>query len=151
MLRVVIPEERPLMMDLDPDHQETHWIDGKWREVMEWDLLDASKVLQDVRFWWDSESHFTYREQYFFSCMRWAHVRASARTISPPPISISRTVTSRHASDGAFTLSIENNSDDSRRSIYSEVWPWWVKGWMSEIEVRLVGKNGTHRMLPTSL
>ncbi|CAD6583627.1 MAG: tetrahydrofolate synthase, partial [Tremellales sp. Tagirdzhanova-0007] len=134
VLRVIIPEGRSLRMDLDPDNSETRWVDGKRREMLEWDLLDESKVMQDVRFWWDNESHFIYPP-----------------TISPPPISISRTVTSRHASDGALTIRIENASDDSRRSIYSEIWPWWVKGWMSEIEVRLVGENGTKRNLLESI
>ena len=150
VLRVIIPEGRSLRMDLDPDNSETRWVDGKRREMLEWDLLDESKVMQDVRFWWDNESHFIYREQSFFSQCTVAHVHISAPTISPPPISISRTVTSRHASDGALTIRIENASDDSRRSIYSEIWPWWVKGWMSEIEVRLVGENGTKRMFLTS-
>jgi phosphatidylinositol glycan class T len=41
--------------------------------------------------------------------------------------------------DGVFTVTIENNDDAPREAIYSEIWPWWVKGWLSEMELRVDG------------
>lgn len=41
--------------------------------------------------------------------------------------------------DGVFTITIENNDDIERQAIYSEIWPWWVKGWISEMELRIDG------------
>lgn len=41
--------------------------------------------------------------------------------------------------DGVFTITIKNNDDSGRQAIYSEIWPWWVKGWISEMEVRANG------------
>jgi phosphatidylinositol glycan class T len=43
--------------------------------------------------------------------------------------------------DGIFTTTITNNSPTSQRATYSEIWPWWVKGWISELEVK-VKSNG---------
>ena len=60
-----------------------------------------------------------------------------ALELPTPPIVVHRTVTSPRAMDGIFTITIENNDDTPREAIYSEVWPWWVKGWMSEMELRI--------------
>jgi phosphatidylinositol glycan class T len=35
-----------------------------------------------------------------------------------------------------FAITIRNEGDESREAIYSELWPWWVKGWLHEIQVR---------------
>lgn len=43
------------------------------------------------------------------------------------------------ASDGTFTIRIRNNGNEARSAVYSEAWPWWVKGWMSEMSVTLDG------------
>lgn len=42
--------------------------------------------------------------------------------------------------DGVFTVTIRNNADIDREAIYSEIWPWWVKGWISEMQVRINGQ-----------
>jgi phosphatidylinositol glycan class T len=42
--------------------------------------------------------------------------------------------------DGIFTITIRNNADIDREAIYSEIWPWWVKGWISEMQVRIDGQ-----------
>lgn len=52
-----------------------------------------------------------------------------------------RTVTAPRASDGTFTIRFSNAGDESRRAVYSEVWPWWVKGWISEISLRVDGPD----------
>ena len=48
-----------------------------------------------------------------------------------------RTIVNKHASDGTIALSIRNEADSTRPVVYSEVWPWWVKGWVSEMELRI--------------
>nr|XP_019044960.1 hypothetical protein I302_06876 [Kwoniella bestiolae CBS 10118]OCF23890.1 hypothetical protein I302_06876 [Kwoniella bestiolae CBS 10118] len=101
--------------------EKKEWIDGKSRTVVEWDLSNAELTGNDIQFWWDGENVYHY-----------------PRNIPPPPITISRTVVDKLASDGTFQITISNSDDFERRAIYSEIWPWWVKGWMSEIEL-LVG------------
>ena len=71
-----------------------------------------------------------------------------ARHFTPPPVVISRSVTSPHASDGTFLIRIQNNDNRSRQAIYSEIWPWWVKGWMSEISMSVGALNATRRASP---
>lgn len=48
--------------------------------------------------------------------------------------------------DGIFKITITNNSPGSQSATYSEIWPWWVKGWISELEVKVKSNdngNGT--------
>lgn len=62
VLRMIMPGGRSLRMDPSADQQTGRWIDGRLREVRKWDLLDGNMVGQDVRFWWEDEMDFTYRE-----------------------------------------------------------------------------------------
>lgn len=57
-------------------------------------------------------------------------------------MTISRVAADRYASDATLLVDITNNADVDRPAVYSEVWPWWVKGWMSEMAVSV---NGTAR------
>ncbi|WWC90428.1 uncharacterized protein L201_005363 [Kwoniella dendrophila CBS 6074] len=100
------------------------WIDGKCRDVVEWDLKDKNLTGQNIEFWWNGENSFQY-----------------PRHIPPPPITVTRTVIDKLASDGTFQITIINNDNIERRAIYSEIWPWWVKGWMSEIEIFVENKK----------
>lgn len=50
-------------------------------------------------------------------------------------ISVTKTVIDSQASDGTFQIKISNHENIMREAIYSEIWPWWVKGWMSEMAV----------------
>ncbi|KIR28270.1 phosphatidylinositol glycan, class T [Cryptococcus deuterogattii 99/473] len=58
-----------------------------------------------------------------------------AHTIDPPTISVTKTIIDSQASDGTFQIKISNHENIMREAIYSEIWPWWVKGWMSEMAV----------------
>lgn len=69
----------------------------------------------------------------------------SARIFALPQVSVSRTVSAPHAGDGVFSVRIENRGDDVRAAVYSEVWPWWVKGWLHEITVT---EDGDLRGMP---
>ena len=81
-----------------------------------------------------------------FECCK--RLSSTARTFTPPSISICRTVTSRYASDGVFTIRIEHTGDETRSAIYSELWPWWVKGWLHEITMTQIG-HGLRRESPS--
>lgn len=65
-----------------------------------------------------------------------------AQTFQPPAITISRAVTDRHGVDGTFHVEIDNNGDSNREVLYSEFWPWWVKGWISEMTTRSISYDG---------
>jgi len=71
---------------------------------------------------------------------------AVARKIEPPAILVARTVTSPRAMDGIFTITLTNNANTTQDAIYSEIWPWWVKGWISELQVntRINGRLHPH-------
>lgn len=75
-------------------------------------------------------------------CKDAARTDDAAQSFEPPAITISRAVTNRHAGDGTFHIEINNNGDSSREALYSEFWPWWVKGWISEMSVRAVAYDG---------
>jgi hypothetical protein len=51
-------------MSMEPEapKREGKWIDGRFREVAEWDLLEPGMQGRDVRFWWDGERDFVHRE-----------------------------------------------------------------------------------------
>lgn len=114
-------------VDIPPKFTSKQWIDGSIREILDWDLLDSSLAGKDLHFTF-GESHFSYRR---FS----SNPLTPARHFSPPPITVSRVAADRHASDATFVVEIANNGDVDRKAVYSEVWPWWVKGWLSEMEV----------------
>ncbi|RSH85639.1 Subunit of the glycosylphosphatidylinositol transamidase complex-like protein [Saitozyma podzolica] len=122
VLRLMVSEG--MSMEPEAPKREGKWIDGRYREVAEWDLLEPGMQGRDVRFWWDGERDFVH-----------------PRTLRPPSISVLRTVTAPHASDGTFTIRFSNAGSESRRAVYSEVWPWWVKGWISEISLRVDGSD----------
>ncbi len=134
VLRVIMPGQDGLRMDKQPTVTETKWIDGKKRHVAEWDVLDEEMIGQNIRFWWDGEGRFDYRKFTHFAKPADVDL-CSARTFTPPPIVISRTVTAPYAGDGVFTIRIENTGNDTRTAVYSEVWPWWVKGWLQQMSV----------------
>jgi phosphatidylinositol glycan class T len=56
-------------------------------------------------------------------------------------VTISRVAADRNAADATLVVDIANNADVDRPAVYSEVWPWWVKGWMSEMAVTVNGKD----------
>ncbi|OCF40715.1 hypothetical protein I317_05487 [Kwoniella heveanensis CBS 569] len=95
-------------------------IDGILETVLEWDVLDERTLIgSDIAFRWDED--------------RFRH----PRTITPPGLTTSRTIIDRLASDGTLRIAISNNDEIDREAVYSEIWPWWVKGWMSEVEVEV--------------
>ncbi|WWC63591.1 uncharacterized protein I303_106196 [Kwoniella dejecticola CBS 10117] len=116
VLRLIVEDDD---MRAEPHGTEREdWIDGKVRTIVEWDLQDQKVIGGDIEFFWEGENSFQY-----------------PRTIDPPPITVTRTVVDKSASDGTFKIIILNNDGYERRAIYSEIWPWWVKGWMSEVYV----------------
>lgn len=132
ILRLILPDSR-LRVDRTPTATEGRWIDGRKREVWEWDLQGQELVGQDIKFWWDNEGIFQHRA--------WSRTLAIPNKLMPakklpqPPVTVARTVTSPHAGDGVFTITIVNAGNETRSAVYSEVWPWWVKGWLHEISV----------------
>lgn len=116
VIRLILPENEKV--NVEPQGRVVgEWRDGKWRQVMEWNAKDREMVGKDLKVWWDEE-RFEY-----------------PRTIDPPAISVMKTVIDSQASDGTFQIKISNHENITREAIYSEIWPWWVKGWMSEMAV----------------
>ena len=62
LIRLVMPEGAKLARDPAPSQISGRWLDGRWREVAEWDLLDKSLHALDLRFWWEHEGDFAYRK-----------------------------------------------------------------------------------------
>lgn len=61
-LRVIKPNEPNFKIDHSPKRELQQFIDGKYRDVTEWDLSDKSLAGQDIKFSWDGEGNFVYRE-----------------------------------------------------------------------------------------
>lgn len=62
ILRVIEPNEPNFKIDHSPKRELQQFIDGRYRDVAEWDLSDKSLAGQDVKFSWDGEGNFVYRE-----------------------------------------------------------------------------------------
>jgi phosphatidylinositol glycan class T len=118
-------------MSVEPDAAGITTVDA--RDAHEWDLLDPSLQHKDIRASWDNV--FAFR-----ACSICGPAYA-AHHLSPPPVTVHRTITAPHASDGTFTITIKNNGDVHREATYSEAWPWWVKGWMSEMAMTVNGQS----------
>jgi phosphatidylinositol glycan class T len=61
VLRLIMPSS-PLKVDGSATNTERRWIDGKKREVLEWNLQEQEVAGQNIRFWWDGEGDFQHRE-----------------------------------------------------------------------------------------
>ncbi|WVQ72702.1 hypothetical protein IAR50_002262 [Cryptococcus sp. DSM 104548] len=122
VVRLILPEHEAVKAE-PQGTSDRAWVDGRERGVIEWNLKQKAMAGEDLRISWD-EDKFRY-----------------PRTFNPPPITVSRTVVDSQASDGTFQIEISNNANISREAMYSEIWPWWVKGWMSEIEVHIDGQG----------
>ena len=61
VLRLIMPDAEGLRTDRQPSITGSTWIDGKQRQVAEWDLKNPDTVKQDIQFWWDGEERFEYR------------------------------------------------------------------------------------------
>ncbi|WWD19310.1 hypothetical protein CI109_103768 [Kwoniella shandongensis] len=133
VIRLIKPKVDSDRMEAEPAGRvEEKWVDGVKREVVEWDMLDETTQLsgKDIKVRWNDEGDFKY-----------------PRTFAKAPITISRTVVDSLASDGTFQIKITNNGAVSRDAVYSEIWPWWAKGWMSEIKVHIEGRKDDPTLL----
>lgn len=62
VIRMIMPAGDNFRLDPLPRTKTNQWIDGKKREVTEWDLMDGKMVGQDLRFWWHGEDDFKHRK-----------------------------------------------------------------------------------------
>ncbi|KAL7422530.1 Subunit of the glycosylphosphatidylinositol transamidase complex-like protein [Cryptotrichosporon argae] len=100
-------------MAVDPSPLTRHvWIDGRPTRVASWRLDELQG--RDVRVAWNEDAY--------------------EHPVDKPSVSVSRTVASPRASDGTLRITIANHGLE-RRALYTELWPWWVKGWISELVV----------------
>jgi phosphatidylinositol glycan class T len=134
VLRLVMPEQTGLRMDKAPGDTELRWIDGRNRQLVSWNLQEESWTGADIHFWWDGEETFHYRASVdLHDCSSAALM--SARTFPKPPVRVFRTVSAPHAGDGTFAIRVENSGNDTTSAVYSEIWPWWVKGWLHQMTI----------------
>lgn len=62
-LRLIQPE-KAVSVSIQPDSSELVTLDGWEREVLSWDLLDERMQHKDIRFSWNGEDTFMYRESH---------------------------------------------------------------------------------------
>lgn len=86
-------------------------VDGERVDVQTWDLLSFSD--QSISFNWDEET-FQYVKP------------------TQPDITIHRSLIKPHAADGTLLVKIVNAGPE-RLVGYTEMLPWWLKTWVSEI------------------
>lgn len=111
-------------VQVEPDTMpKTLWLDGRARTVYEWDLRSG---LKDVRITF--EEPFQHRKSGF-------DVADAATAFTPADVAITRRILNPVAGDGTFLIRIHNPAKIERVAVYSEVWPWWLKGWMHEMTV----------------
>ena len=121
--------------DVQPEaREEVRWVDSEGRRVYEWDLLhDAPR---DVRVSWDEQ--FEHRKYH------WEASLTAATIFEPADVAVTRRILDPVAGDGTFLIRITNPTSLERPAVYSEIWPWWLKGWMHEMTV-------SHRQSPSYL
>jgi len=58
LIRLIMPDKEVWS---DMDHiSGREWVDGKERQVLQWDLKDVEG--RNMKFWWNGEGEFKYRE-----------------------------------------------------------------------------------------
>lgn len=62
ILRVIKPKHPNFSIDHTPKREKQQFVDGRYRDIAEWDLKDKSLAGQDIKFSWDGEGNFVYRE-----------------------------------------------------------------------------------------
>lgn len=60
-LRYIMPNEAAMTVLPEGEHKQV-WLDGRRREVVEWDLKDPELQGKDILFAWNGEHEFIYRE-----------------------------------------------------------------------------------------
>ncbi|TXT09217.1 hypothetical protein VHUM_02691 [Vanrija humicola] len=121
VLKVIAPSGG-FSVEPGPNDVEGKWIDGTRHEEASWDLLVDGVAGHDIKFWFNDEAEFVHPQHF-----------------EPPLVTISRVAANRYASDATFVVEITNHADADREVTYSEIWPWWVKGWLSEMSVTVKG------------
>lgn len=61
VIRLMTPAEEAFRVDPLPQSSQEIWIDGKQRQILEWDLMNGDMVGKDLRFWWHEEGEFKHR------------------------------------------------------------------------------------------
>jgi hypothetical protein len=54
---------------------------------------------------------------------------------------VSRTLVGSTHSNSGFSTNIRNNLDSVRQVVYTEELPWWIRLWISEIDVKVPGHS----------
>lgn len=144
----LITEETTVRVQPDATADEVRVVDGRIRNLRVWNLQHGDLKGDDVRVWWDGEDRFSYRVC-IVRLLR-PQLTDEARTIEPPPVTVSRTITNGYAQDGTLAIKITNNQANARSAVYSEIWPWWIKGWMSEMTLSVSGQGSARELLSTS-
>lgn len=55
------------------------------------------------------------------------------------PITVSRTLIGSTHSNSGFSTIITNNLEVTRQVVYTEELPWWIRLWLSELEIIVAG------------
>jgi len=60
----LVKPDTDLDVSLEPDTTDSMWIDGKSREVLQWDLMDERVQHKDIKVSWLGEDKFQYRKSF---------------------------------------------------------------------------------------
>lgn len=61
VLRFILPDNERMTARPDGSRQ-TKWVDGRQRDILQWDLTDVELQGKDIAFEWDGEHGFSYRK-----------------------------------------------------------------------------------------
>ncbi|GAA6056617.1 hypothetical protein JCM3770_006358 [Rhodotorula araucariae] len=124
-IELVVPTHSLNPFSIEPDlGRSVFRIDG--REMAAWDVQKALETAAlDVRVTWPGENVFQH---------------PTPSKLPHPPVTARRLLHGVGVERGRIGVEVVNNLEEEADVIWGETWPWWLRGYLSTLEVTL---NGT--------
>ncbi|KAJ8292423.1 GPI transamidase component PIG-T [Rhodotorula toruloides] len=125
-IELVVPTHSVNPFSIEPDlAREVTKIDG--REVAVWDVKQALETAAlDVRVTWPGESVFR---------------NPSPSKLPQAPIAVRRLLFGVGQERGRIGVELINNEEVEHEIVWSEVWPWWLRAFVSTLETQTDGQS----------
>ncbi|BGP34593.1 Subunit of the glycosylphosphatidylinositol transamidase complex-like protein [Rhodotorula toruloides] len=131
-IELVVPTHSVNPFSIEPDlAREVTKMEG--REVAVWDVKRALETAAlDVRVTWPGESVF--------------HNPPPSK-LPQAPIAVRRLLFGVGQERGRIGIELINNEEVEREAVWSEVWPWWLRSFVSTLETQTDGQSAPERVL----
>ncbi|GAA5821755.1 hypothetical protein JCM11251_001007 [Rhodosporidiobolus azoricus] len=127
-IELVVPSHSPNPFSIEPDlARELKSAEGL--DVAVWDVQAALETAAlDVRVTWPGENPFRYPHP---------------SKLPVPPLTTRRLLSGVGQERGRIGIEVVNNLDHEADVVWVESWPWWVRGFISGLEVTVDGEESS--------